>query len=186
MTGFDKGTAEQFKTAVKGLLDGGCDKLVFDMRYNPGGELGAIVDVLDFLLPEGPILRVYDSDGQQVKEYTSDESSVDCPMAVIVNSGTASAAELFTAALRDYGKAQIVGETTYGKGCMQTTVPLSDGGALEVTYRMFKPPYSESYHGMGIVPDVEVEPDSAIANKNIYKISDAEDNQLAAAVATLK
>jgi len=105
-------------------------------------------------------------------------------MAVLVNGSTASAAELFTSALRDYDKATIVGTTTYGKGCMQTTVPLSDGGGVSITYRMYSPPFSDNYHGVGIVPDVIVELDEALANKNIYKITDWEDNQLAAAAAT--
>lgn len=107
------------------------------------------------------------------------------PMAVLVNGSTASAAELFTSAVRDYNKAVIVGTTTYGKGCMQTTIPLSDNSAVSVTYRMYNPPFSDNYHGVGIVPDVEVELDESLAGKNIYKITDEEDNQLAAAVKSL-
>ena len=106
-------------------------------------------------------------------------------MAVLVNSSTASAAELFTSALMDYDKATIVGDTTYGKGCMQTTYGLPDGGALKVTYRMYKPPFSEGYHEVGITPDVEVSLDESLANKNIYKITDEEDNQLRAALEAL-
>ncbi|MBQ6676810.1 MAG: carboxy- processing protease, partial [Clostridia bacterium] len=99
----------------------------------------------------------------------------------VVNHSTASAAELFTAALRDYGMAKVVGTTTYGKGCMQTTRALESGGAYSVTYRMFKPPFSESYHKIGIVPDVEIELDPELADKSLYKITDEEDNQLKAA-----
>ena len=106
------------------------------------------------------------------------------PMAVVVNSSTASAAELFTSAVKDYKKATIVGTVTYGKGCMQTTVPLSDNSAVSITYRMYNPPFSDNYHGIGVIPDVEVELDEALADKNIYKITDEEDNQLAAAAAT--
>ena len=67
---------------------------------------------------------------------------------------------------------------------MQTTIPLASGGAISITYRMYNPPFSENYHGVGITPDVVVELDPALKDKNIYKITDEEDNQLAAAVAT--
>ena len=140
--------------------------------------------VLDYLVPQGPIIRIFDADGNQVDEYNSEATELNIPMAVVVNGSTASAAELFTSTVRDYNKATIVGTTTYGKGCMQTTVPLSEGGAISVTYRMYSPPFSDNYHGIGIIPDVEVELDEALAGKNIYKITDWEDNQLAAAAGT--
>ena len=186
ITGFDSKTPEQFVAAVEDLTgNSGCGKLIIDLRYNPGGELSSIVTVLDYLLPKGPIIRIFDADGNQVDEYNSEGTELNVPMAVVVNGSTASAAELFTSAVRDYDKAVIVGTTTYGKGCMQTTVPLSDGGAVSITYRMYSPPFSENYHGVGIVPDVEVELDEALADKNIYKITDWEDNQLAAAADAL-
>ena len=184
ITGFDSKTPEQFVDAVENLTAQGCDKLVVDLRYNPGGELNSIVTVLDYIVPEGPIIRIFDADNNQVEAYYSDAGELNLPMAVVVNGNTASAAELFTAALRDYDKAAIVGTTTYGKGCMQTTIPLSDYSAVSVTYRMYNPPFSENYHGVGIVPDVEVELDEALQTKNIYKVTDEEDNQLAAAVKT--
>ena len=184
VTGFDAGTPGQFAEAVEDLRKAGCDKLIIDLRYNPGGELNSIVAVLDYILPEGPIVRIMDADGNQVDAYYSEASELDMPMAVVVNSSTASAAELFTSAVKDYKKATIVGTVTYGKGCMQTTVPLSDNSAVSITYRMYNPPFSENYHGIGVIPDVEVELDEALADKNIYKITDEEDNQLAAAAAT--
>ncbi|MBQ4097295.1 MAG: PDZ domain-containing protein [Clostridia bacterium] len=184
ISGFDAKTPDQFKEAVEELQSLGCDKLVVDLRYNPGGELNSIVKTLDYILPEGPIVHIMDTDGKAVKTYSSAEGELDMPMAVLVNGSTASAAELFTAAVRDYNKAEIVGTTTFGKGCMQTTIPLATGGAISITYRMYNPPFSENYHGVGIIPDVEVELDPALKNKNIYKITDEEDNQLAAAVAT--
>lgn len=184
ITGFDAGTPQQFADAVDELRGLGCTKLVIDLRYNPGGELSSIVTTLDYILPSGPIIRILDADGNEVDKYTSEATELDMPMAVIVNGSTASAAELFTSAVRDYEKATIVGTTTYGKGCMQTTVPLSFGGAVSVTYRLYSPPFGENYHEIGIIPDVEVELDPALEDKNIYKITDEEDNQLAAAVAT--
>lgn len=186
ISGFDGKTPSQFVEAVEDLQSKGCDKLVIDLRYNPGGELSSIVTTLDYILPEGPIVRIFDADGNEVQSYNSEATELNMPMAVLVNGSTASAAELFTSAVRDYNKAQIVGTTTYGKGCMQTTIPLSDYSAVSVTYRMYNPPFSENYHGVGIIPDVEVELDESLADKNIYKITDEEDNQLAAAVATFE
>lgn len=184
VTNFDAKTPVQFVAAVEDLQKQGCGKLIIDLRYNPGGELSSIVTTLDYILPEGPVIRIFDADGKEVKAYYSEATELNMPMAVVVNDSTASAAELFTSAVRDYNKATIVGVTTYGKGCMQTTVPLSDNSAVSITYRMYSPPFSENYHGVGIVPDVVVELDEALLTKNVYKITDEEDNQLAAAAAT--
>lgn len=103
------------------------------------------------------------------------------PMAVVVNGNTASAAELFTSALMDYDKAVIVGTQTYGKGCMQTITQRPDGSAIRVTTAYYDPPYSENYDGVGITPDITVEPDEVTASTNRYKIADRDDNQLTAA-----
>jgi carboxyl-terminal processing protease len=183
ITNFDATTPVQFVKAVETMQQQGCSKLIIDLRYNPGGELSSIVTTLDYILPEGPVIRIFDADGKEVKAYYSEATELNMPMAVLVNSSTASAAELFTSAVRDYNKATIVGVTTYGKGCMQTTVPLSDNSAVSITYRMYNPPFSDNYHGVGIVPDVIVELDEALLTKNVYKITDEEDNQLAAAAA---
>ncbi len=187
ITSFDLKTPEQFKNAVTELLGAGCSSFVFDMRYNPGGELQSVVNILDYLLSEGPIVRIFDGKDNLVREYTSNAEHVgDYPMAVLVNGSTASAAELFTSALKDYDRATVVGETTYGKGCMQTTMSLPDGGAVVVTYRMYNPPFSDNYHGVGIVPHVEIALNEALKNKNVFKVTDAEDNQLQAAISELK
>ncbi len=184
ISSFDATTPVQFVDAVEDLQSQGCDKLMIDLRYNPGGELSSIVTTLDYILPKGPIIRIFDADGNEVQSYNSEATELNMPMAVLVNGSTASAAELFTSAVRDYEKATIVGTTTYGKGCMQTTIPLSDYSAVSVTYRMYNPPFSDNYHGIGIIPDVEVELDESLLTKNVYKITDEEDNQLAAAAKT--
>lgn len=182
ISSFDMATPEQFFSAVEAIREAGCDKLVLDVRYNPGGELTSICEVLDYLLPEGPVIRTVDKTGKEETIYVSDKKELDMPMAVLVNGSTASAGELFCSALQDYDKATIVGTVTYGKGCMQTIRQLSDGSGLSVTYRYYCPPFSENYDGVGVQPDVTVELDEALQSKNIYKITDAEDNQLHAAV----
>lgn len=182
---FDLGTPGQFKEACQTLIDGGVKRLIFDVRYNPGGDLRSIVEILDYLLPEGPIVRITDKDGNVTDTYTSDANELDLPMCVLTNGSTASAAELFTSALKDYNKATVVGTNTYGKGTVQTIIPLPDGTGLGISYRLYCPPFSDNYEGVGIAPDVEVEPDKSLEGKNIYKITDSEDNQLQKAVEIL-
>ncbi|MBQ8747800.1 MAG: PDZ domain-containing protein [Clostridia bacterium] len=185
ITSFDLGTPQQFADAFNGLIAEGCNKFVVDVRYNPGGELTSICAVLDPLLPKGPVIRTIDKTGKEETVYESDANALDVPIAVLVNESTASAAELFASALQDYGKGIIVGVQTYGKGSMQTVRQLSDGSAISVTYRYYCPPFSDNYDGVGVTPDIVVEMDEALKEKNIYKITDEEDNQLRAAVEAL-
>ena len=107
-------------------------------------------------------------------------------MVVLVNESTASAAELFSSALQDYDKAVLVGTTTYGKGTMQTVIRLPDDSGITISYRMYNPPYSDNYEGIGVIPDIELPLDEALADKNFYKITDEEDNQLQAAIQYLR
>lgn len=184
ISSFDTGTVEQFKEALESLMSAGAEKIVFDVRNNPGGELKSICSILDILLPEGPIIRTIDNKGNESVAATSGKEELDVPMAVVVNSNTASAAELFSSALKDYKKAKVVGTVTYGKGCMQTMYPLSNGGCLSLTTALYCPPFSENYDGVGVKPDIEAELSGEAAEKNLYKLTDEEDSQLAAAVAS--
>ena len=181
---FNLGTPEQFKSACEELIAGGVTKFVFDVRYNPGGDLESITEILDYLLPDGPIVPIVDAEGNEDVRY-SDASELDMPMCVLVNSSTASAAELFSSALQDYDKAELVGTVTYGKGTMQTIIRLADNTGLGISYRMYNPPYSDNYEGVGVQPDYVVEMDESVADKNIYKITDAEDTQLQKAIELL-
>lgn len=184
ITGFEEPTADQFIAAMEDLKEQGAERYVFDLRNNGGGLLTAITDTLDYLLPEGPIIRITDKEGGE-EVISSDASEITAPMAVLVNGNTASAAELFTAALRDYEKSVTVGTKTYGKGSMQTIIPLDDGSAVRISFRMYSPPKSDNYHGVGIEPDITVELDESLKNVSLYVISDEEDNQLQAAIEAL-
>lgn len=178
---FDATTPDQFLTAIDDLKANGAEKLIFDVRYNPGGNLTSICEILDFLVPEGPIIRIRDKDGNE-ETVDSDESEFNMPMAVLCNGSTASAAELFTSALMDYDKAISVGNVTYGKGSMQTTIPLTDGSGVKLTTKMYFPPFSEGYDGIGITPDIEIDMDESTEGISIYKITDAQDTQLQRAI----
>lgn len=185
---FDALTPSQFKSAMEEVKAKGIKKVVFDVRSNPGGNLNAIVEVLDLLLPEGPIIRIVDKTGKTVQQIDSSASCeyTDMQFAVLANENTASAAELFTSALMDYKRATVVGTVTYGKGSMQSTMKLSEGTGVKITTYHYLPPYSDSYEGLGIVPNVAVDLDESLKNKNLFLISDEEDNQLGAAVKTFK
>ena len=182
---FNNETPSQFKGAVNKLLADGCTSLVFDVRSNPGGTLASCLEILDFLLPAGEIVKITDPDGTIVDTHYSDKNEINVPMAVLTDGATASAGELFTCALRDYNKAVVVGTKTYGKGCMQEVFTLPNGGALRITTQMYNPPKSDNYDGVGITPDKVVELDGSLKELNYFEITDAVDNQLGVAYEAL-
>ncbi len=177
---FNGTTYDQFKTAVETLVNNGATSLVFDVRNNGGGTLDSVVKILDMLLPEGDLATSVDKSGNVEVIGTSDPNCVNLPMAVLTNGNTASAAELFTQALRDYEVAKSIGTTTYGKGTMQVYHKLKDGSAIKVTTNKYNPPVSPNYDGVGIVPDYEVAGMEMIADIN--SISPDMDLQLASAI----
>lgn len=182
---FDTKTPEQFTAAIEELKSQGADTFIFDVRNNSGGELNSVVSMLDYLLPEGPVIRITDGEGNETV-MSSDANELDAKMAVLINHTTASAAELFAAAMRDYNKAFLVGVQTYGKGSMQTIVRLADNSAIRVTYKMYSPPFSDNYNGIGLIPDYIVELSEEAAKKNLYNKNDTEDNQLQEAINRIK
>ncbi|MCD7776262.1 MAG: S41 family peptidase, partial [Firmicutes bacterium] len=188
---FDSGTYSQFVEAVEYLEGEGCDSLVLDVRNNPGGLLTSVQAVLDYILPDGgPIVRLVDKDGEEEVRYASDGHSLDMELVVICNGSTASAGELFTSALQDYAStgeisATVIGVQTYGKGTVQQIMALSDGSALSISYKMYSPPYSDNYEGVGITPDVVVEPNEVLSSTNLFKVEYEDDNQLQYAVELL-
>ncbi len=179
---FDSRCAEETIAAIEALLDQGAQKLIFDVRSNPGGYATEMVKVLDYLLPEGQVFRTVDYAGRE-NVNTSDESCLALPMAVIVNRDSYSAAEFFAAALRDYDAAVVVGEPTSGKGHFQTTFQLGDGSAAALSIGRYYTPAGECLEGVGLQPDVEVTVDEDTFLK-IYmgQLAHQEDPQLQAAL----
>jgi len=170
-------TASQFVTAIKELRSMGAQGLLFDVRGNGGGTTDSVVQMLDELLPEGDIFTITDKNGNTVSGAVSSPACLEMPMAVLVDGGTASASELFASALRDYGVAQLVGTKTFGKGVMQTVLPLSDGSAIKITTAAYNPPKSENFNNIGLLPDVEVELPSEYKNA-LSLLPAEEDTQL--------
>lgn len=181
---FNAKTTEQFEKALDEALDAGAEALVFDVRNNPGGSLDTICDILDMLLPEGPIIRI-DYKGDDDYTINSDAECIEMPMAVLCNENTASAGELFCSALKDYKLAALVGTTTYGKGTMQSLFNLKDGSAITITVAYYLPPFSENYHHVGVAPDITAELPEALKETSLYKLTEAEDTQLQAAIKAL-
>ena len=181
---FSTNVDQEFSQKLQQLLDEGAQGLVFDVRFNPGGFVEVLVNMLDELLPKGTIISIADKDGNSTN-YTSDEEQVELPMAVLTNEYSISAAEFFAACLQEYDVATVVGEHTLGKGYAQSLIPLSDGGALNISTSRYYTPKGVSLAGVGIQPDEEVEmaPEKLA---NFYTLQPEEDDQLQAALETLR
>lgn len=160
ISGFKNNTPKQFIDTLERLTSNGAKALIFDVRGNGGGLVSALEECVDPLLPEGVIATAEYVDGHSETLVYSDTSELNLPMIVLVDKETASAAELFAASLRDFGKAKLVGEQTYGKGVMQTTTEFENGGALVLTVAEYKTVYSECYDGIGLTPEYIVENES--------------------------
>lgn len=171
--------------AIESLIEQGATKLIFDVRFNPGGYAKELVDILDYLLPKGDLLRTEDVSGK-VEVETSDEKCLQMPMAVLVNGDSYSAAEFFAAALSEREWATVVGEQTSGKGYYQVTYSLPDGSAVGLSIGKYFTAKGVSLEGVGITPDVVVPVDENTASA-IYAgtIEAAADPQLQAAVKAL-
>lgn len=171
--------------AIESLIEQGATKLIFDVRFNPGGYAKELVDILDYLLPKGDLLRTEDVSGK-VEVETSDEKCLQMPMAVLVNGDSYSAAEFFAAALSEREWATVVGEQTTGKGYYQVTYSLPDGSAVGLSIGKYFTAKGVSLEGVGITPDVVVPVDENTASA-IYAgtIEAAADPQIQAAVKAL-
>ena len=181
---FDEVTAQQFEDAMSDLESQGMEKLIIDVRNNPGGVLQTVCDMLDQLLPEGMIVYTEDKNGKRTEYTSNEEHQFTKPLAVLVNGNSASASEIFAGAVQDYGIGTIVGTTTFGKGIVQKIFYLSDGTGLKLTVAKYYTPKGHDIHKKGIRPDVEVELDEVLQNQS--SISHEEDNQLQKAISVLQ
>ena len=182
---FDSRCAEETIAGIEALLADGAEKLIFDVRYNPGGFASQLVKVLDYLLPEGELFRTVSYDGTENVDM-SDENYLDIPMAVLVNGGSYSAAEFFAAALSEYEAAVVVGEPTVGKGYFQFTYNLQDGSAVALSVGKYFTPKGVSLAETGITPDVVVTVDEETEAGIYYgTLAPEEDPQIQAAVEAL-
>ena len=176
ITQFTGVTPQQYKDMFVELKDKGMERLVIDLRDNPGGLLTSVCDILREILPEGLIVYTEDKYGNREEETCDGKHQLDMPLAVLVNENSASASEIFAGAVQDHEVGTIVGTTTYGKGVVQELRQLSDGSAVKLTVSNYYTPNGNSINKVGIKPDVEVKLASELLNKD--EITHEEDNQL--------
>lgn len=172
ITDFNTATTDQFKAALDEAVASGATGLIFDLRGNTGGLVDVTSDMLDMLLPKGEIGYAVYNGGKRVSLAKSDAKEIDLPMAVLTDGDTASASEYFALALRDYEKAALIGEKTFGKGIMQSTMPLGDGSAVRVTVAKFYTKSGTEFHGVGLAPDREVKIDQSTSSRFLLDDSD--------------
>ena len=185
ISNFDSRCAQESIAAIEALREQGAGALIFDVRYNPGGYATELVELLDYLLPEGVLFRTVDYTGKETTDY-SDASFLDMPIAVVCNQDSYSAAEFFPAAIQEYGAGVIVGTPTCGKGYFQYTYELSDGSGVGLSVGKYFTPQGKSLAEVGIQPDILVEVDEE-TEKAIYygTLEPQDDPQILAAVKAL-
>ena len=182
ITEFTGVTSEQYQEAFDNLNSQGMEKLIVDLRDNPGGLLDSVCDILRKILPEGLIVYTEDKAGNREEEKCDGKNELQIPLAVLVNESSASASEIFAGAVQDYGIGTIVGTTTYGKGVVQSIRQLSDGSAIKLTIANYYTPKGNNINKIGIKPDIEVSLDTSLLNKDKDEITHDEDNQLQEAI----
>lgn len=159
LTQFQEMTAEDLAKALKDLKEKGMKSIILDLRNDPGGLLNSAVDVSgQFLPPKKLVVYIKGRSGDKIEYFTEGgmPSYVDMPMVVLVNQGSASASEIVAGALKDWNRAVVVGVQTFGKGSVQTLIPLSDGSGLRLTTAKYYTPSGTSIQSVGITPDIIV------------------------------
>lgn len=171
---FDDVTVDQFAEALAEAKGSSMKGLIIDLRGNPGGNLDAVTDICEMILPEGMIVYTENKNGKR-NEYTCDgKRELQVPLVVLVDGNSASAAEIMAGAIKDHGLGTLVGTTTFGKGIVQQIIPFRDGSAIKITISAYYTPNGENIHGIGIDPDVECPFDG----EAYYGSEDHPDNQL--------
>ena len=183
ISSFDISTDKEFIKAYEDIAQNDLKGLIIDLRNNGGGLLDSVVNVADYLMPESTIVTIkYRNEKDAV--YKSDRKCVDIPIAVLVNEYTASASELLAGGLRVNNNAKLIGKKSYGKGVVGTQFNVDSKTAMVITVGEYFLPDGTNIHRKGIEPDVEVELNKNI--KNMYLMSEQEDNQLQQAIEELK
>ncbi len=182
---FSSGTALAFEEAIADLESQGMESVIYDLRSNGGGLVDSVTEILDKILPEGLTVYMVDKNGEKTT-YTSDnESQMDYPIVVLTSANTASAAEIFAGAIRDYEKGTLIGTKTYGKGVVQSTFPMIDGSAVKLTIATYYTPKGECIHGKGIEPDIALEYEYT-GDEDAEEYDYSKDNQVLKAIEVLK
>ena len=182
---FDELTYEDFKEELDNLEEEEVEGLVVDLRNNPGGLLDVTADIADEFLGEGVIVYTENKNGEK-EYYNSEKSKIDLPLVVLVNEGSASASEILSGAIKDYGRGELIGTKTFGKGVVQriSELPSNDGSAIKLTISEYFTPNGTNIHGVGIEPDIVVELPDDVEYIGVENLE--EDLQLQKAIEVLK
>lgn len=184
ITEFAEPTETQFTEAVNALQAQGMQAMIVDLRDNPGGYLSAVTEILDDILPEGITVYTEDKYGKRQNYTSDDEHRIEIPMAVLINENSASAAEIFAGAIKDYDYGTLIGTKSFGKGIVQTVKQLKDGSAIKLTTAKYYTPNGNYIHEVGIEPDVELEYEYTGDTNEDYDKS--QDNQIQKALEILE
>lgn len=172
--------AEKFEAKVKEMVAAGAKGLILDLRDNPGGWVNDAQDIADVFLDEGILCYLQYKSGERYY-YRTKAGKTDIPLVILINENSASSSEILTGALKDRTNATVVGVQSYGKGIVQSVVPLSDGAGMQITVAQYYTPHGNAVHKLGITPDVEVEGDNGM-----YELGDLTDAQLAKALEVMQ
>lgn len=172
--------AEKFEAKVKEMVAAGAKGLILDLRDNPGGWVNDAQDIADVFLDEGILCYLQYKSGERYY-YRTKDGKTDIPLVILINENSASSSEILTGALKDRTNATVVGVQSYGKGIVQSVVPLSDGAGMQITVAQYYTPHGNAVHKLGITPDVEVEGDNGM-----YELGDLTDAQLAKALEVMQ
>lgn len=185
-TGFNQeSTYTEFVDKVDELNEKGMKKLIIDLRDNPGGVMEEVINIADYILPEGLITYTETRNGKR-NEYVSDKKSLDIPIVILINSNSASASEILTGALKDHDYAMVVGEKTFGKGIVQSVYPFTDGSGMSMTIAKYYTPDGICIHGTGIEPDYEIKLPEEFNGMYANSVPKEKDTQLQKAIELLK
>ena len=177
ISNFSENSGKEFKSVISDLENQGLKGLILDLRQNPGGVITSCVEIAQEIVPAGTIVSVIRRDGEK-EVYTSNLQQPKFPIVVLLDNNSASASELLSGALQDTKAALIVGKTSYGKGSVQTVIPMFHNDGLKLTIAKYYTPNGRSIDGTGIVPDVEVDLEFPLQSSNEIDINTFKDTQL--------
>lgn len=184
-TSFDETTAIDFKAKYEELKKQGINSLIIDLRNNGGGIVDEALDIADYMTDKDSVLLYeVDKNGKETVKKSENDPIINLPIIILTNENTASASEILAGALKDLGKAKIVGTTTFGKGVIQQILQLSDGSGLKVTIEEYQTPNRNKINKIGIEPDEKVKLPEDL--ENVFDIEESKDTQLQKAIEMLK
>ena len=175
LTSFTEDSAKDFKEKYNELAKKNIKGLIIDLRNNGGGILEETVDIADLILDKGDVILIEtDRDGKVDTNKSKNNPIIKVPVVLLVNGNSASASEVLTAALKENGKATVVGEKTFGKGVIQELIPIKDGSGVKITIEEYLTPKENKINNVGIIPDIEVELPEGITEYNLTREKDTQ------------